>query len=187
VGLSGNFLRGDVDRASLLKIIAENPGVIFECWGSYSITQANLAGNNDEDTVRFVQALQAADNVVLHGAVPSAALAEEIHRVDAFLICYDIKKDQSGGTNYHKIMEYLSTGKVIISNNVTTYSGRPDLVQMVSSRENNEDLPRLFKAVVGRLEHYNSPDAQALRIAFARDNTYGNQVRRIEELLETIK
>jgi len=50
-----------------------------------------------------------------------------------------------------------------------------------------EDLPRLFREVIGRLEHYNSPDAQALRIAFARDNTYGNQVRRIEELLETIR
>jgi len=186
VGLSGNFLRGDIDRAILLRIMDENPEIIFECWGSYLIGQSNLAGNNDDDTVRFIEKFQTVPNVVLHGAIPAAALAAEIHRVDAFLICYDIKKDQSGGTNYHKIMEYLSTGKVIVSNNVTTYKDRPELVQMVQDRESNEDLPRLFREVINNLGHYNSAELQALRLAFANDNTYGDQVRRIEEILDTV-
>lgn len=186
VGLSGNFLRSDIDRLTLLRIVNENPGVQFECWGSYSTEQSNLAGDNNEDTLRFIGQLRAAPNVVLHGVVPPSALAAEIHRVDAFLICYDIKKDQSGGTNYHKIMEYISTGKVIISNNVTTYKDKPELISMTESRQNNDDLPLLFKEVINNLEHHNSPQLQTLRVDFAKDNTYDNQIRRIEEILQTI-
>ena len=29
-------------------------------------------------------------------------------RRDAFLICYDVDKDQSKGTNYHKTLEFIS-------------------------------------------------------------------------------
>jgi hypothetical protein len=70
--------------------------------------------------------------------------------MDAFLICYDIEKDQSGGTNYHKIMEYMCTGKVIIGNNITTYKNKPELVQMVNERDNNRELPALFDHVISR-------------------------------------
>ncbi|HEY6899248.1 MAG TPA: hypothetical protein VI233_01335, partial [Puia sp.] len=128
VGLSGNLVRPDLDRPTLLQIVAENPGVVFECWGSYSFRQSNIGGNDDNDTADFIKALQSHSNVVLHGAIPTGDLAKEIHRMDAFLICYDINKDQSKGTNYHKIMEYLSTGKVVISNTVTTYKDRPGLL-----------------------------------------------------------
>jgi hypothetical protein len=103
--------------------------------------------------------------------------------MDGFLICYDIKKDQSGGTNYHKILEYISTGKVIISNNVTTYASRPELVQMVDSREHNRELPALFKNIVNRLDHFNSPEFIQKRISFAKDNSYCRQIERIEGIL----
>ena len=183
VGLSGNFLRGDLDRETLLAIIKENPQVIFECWGSYTVAQSNIAGNDDEPTRAFVAELQQQLNVVLHGAVASETLAGSMRRMDAFLICYDIMKDQSGGTNYHKIMEYLSTGKVIVSNNVTTYKDRPDLLQMTAQRDNNRELPALFRKVIGDLAHYNNPLLQKQRIGYAADNTYAAQIARIEKLL----
>jgi len=185
VGISGNFLRGDVDRKTLLTIIKKNPNVVFECWGSYTIRQSNIAGNDDEATHAFIAALQEQPNVILHGAVASQTLATSIRRMDAFLICYDIAKDQSGGTNYHKIMEYLSTGKVIVSNNVTTYKDRPDLLQMTSRRDDNRELPALFTKVISDLANYNSPSLQAQRISHAADNTYAAQINRIEKLLNS--
>lgn len=103
--------------------------------------------------------------------------------MDGFLICYDIHKDQSGGTNYHKIMEYLSTGMVIVSNNVTTYRDRPELVRMIAEREHNRQLPALFKETIANIALYNSPDARLGRIRFAHDNTYDKQLERIERLL----
>jgi hypothetical protein len=181
--LAGNLLRQDIDRPILMRIIRENPELNFEFLGSFTSAQANVGGSEDVETVDFIKALQQQPNVVLHGAVGTDRLAGMIREMDLFLICYDVKKDQSKGTNYHKIMEYLSAGKVIVSNNVSAYQDRPDLIQMVSEREHNEKLPSLFRQVTGSLDHFNNPSLQSGRIAFALDNTYGKQLDRIEKLL----
>jgi hypothetical protein len=183
-GFAGNLLRDDIDREIMLRIIRENPDVVFECWGSYTGKQSNIGGSVNSLTDAFVESLKKCGNVVLHGAIPTAALANEMQRIDVFLICYDVKKDQSRGTNYHKIIEFLSTGKVIVSNNVTTYNNRPALVQMVKERDNNEALPALFKEVVGHLDDHNRPSCQEERRAFARDNTYETQIERIEKIID---
>ena len=183
VGMSGNLLRGDIDREIFLNIVTGNPDIRFECWGSYAVEQSNIAGSNDEATRQFIAGLRAMPNVVLHGAVPTEKLASAIHCMDAFLICYDINKDQSGGTNYHKIMEYLSTGKAIVSNNVSAFSHRDDLIQMVKERGDNHRLPDLFKQVTRDLPRFNNPALQEARIAFSRENTYSAQLDRIENLV----
>ncbi|HMI62852.1 MAG TPA: hypothetical protein VK518_18170, partial [Puia sp.] len=174
----------DVDREIFLQIIRENPDIYFECWGSYRDNQSNIGGVSDVDTREFITELLQQSNVILHGPVPTDRLAKEIRNMDGFLICYDIKKDQSGGTNYHKIMEYISTGKVIISNNVTTYAALPELVRMVDSREHNRDLPVLFRNIMSRLDHFNSPESIRKRISFAKDNSYRRQIERIEGILD---
>jgi len=181
VGLSGNLLRADIDRDTLLQIMRNHPGIIFECWGSYSIKQSNIGGADDEATLTFIDDLKKLTNVVLHGTVSSDVLAKAIHSMDAFLVCYDVQKDQSKGTNYHKIMEFLGTGKVIVSNNITAYKDHPELVQMVAERDNNSKLPTLFKKSMNSRNEYNSAGMQAKRIAFAESNTYQKQVARIAE------
>jgi hypothetical protein len=183
VGLSGNWTRPDVDAACLLRIIREQPAVIFEFWGSYKLSDSNIGGNSDPGNEKFIRELQLAPNVKLHGPIPSVQLATELHRMDAFLICYDVQKDQSKGTNYHKVMEYLSTGKVIISNNITTYRDRPDLVQMIRERDNNNSLPGLFNAVIDDIEKYNADSLRETRYSYAVDNTYKKQLERIEAFL----
>ncbi len=110
-------------------------------------------------------------------------LADGQQRMDAFLICYDLSVENRNGPNYHKLMEYISTGKVIISNNIITYKNAPEFVQMVTERENNESLPALFKKVMANLSYYNSISPQEKRIAFAAANTYRKQIRRIEIVL----
>ncbi|MEP7278877.1 MAG: hypothetical protein ABI813_09565 [Bacteroidota bacterium] len=183
VGFSGNLLRPDIDRPVFLQIVQENPAIVFECWGSYQLKDANIGGGLDRETAAFIENLQACQNVVLHGAVAAEELARGYQRMDAFLICYDILKDQSSGTNYHKLMEYLASGKVIVSNNVTTYQGRPDLLQMTVERETNKNLPELFKKVIGNLSIYNSPALQSSRIDFANNNVYSHHVETIESCL----
>ena len=183
VGLSGNWLRPDIDREILLAIVRDNPQVIFEFWGSYQPKDKNLGGNSDKETLGFIEKLQTYKNVVFHGAVKSSVLSGELKRMHAFLICYDIEKDQSKGTNYHKIMEYLAAGKIIVSNNVTTFHNRPDLIQMVQERDNNKLLPGLFKTVIGDLPRFNSPDLQQARMYFAQGNRYANQLSLIEKYI----
>ncbi len=117
----------------------------FECWGAYRINDSNIGGGADGETTRLYK--QTAGKEKRRVAWIGCLLKnwrEELNRMDAFLVCYDVEKDQSKGTNYHKIIEYLSTGKVIVSNNVTTYAGREELVQMIAGRQSNAELPALF-------------------------------------------
>lgn len=182
VGLSGNWLRPDIDTKCLLKIIEENSAIIFEFWGSYQLNQSNIGGSNDTAIVQFIEKLKKSKNVLLHGPIHPKYLAIEFQRMDAFLITYDILKDQSKGTNYHKVMEYLSTGKVVVSNNITTYSKIPNLIEMSSSRVNNDDLPFIFKKVTAKLEYYNQIEFSNARKAFATENLYSKKILQLEKI-----
>lgn len=185
VGNSGNLLRPDLDREILLKIVKENPSVDFHFFGSYQFEQSNLSGAASDQTVNFISHLKSADNVTLHGVVRTASLASMLNNMDMLLICYDIEKDQSKGTNYHKVMEYLSTGKVIVSNNISTYSDREDLVRMPAKRINNEELPFLFRDTLMKIDKYNSIELRNKRREYARQNLYANQVDLIASKIET--
>ena len=184
VGLSGNLLRPDIDRETLLDIIDSNQQIRFRFWGSYEPSSANLSGNTDPGTLNFIKALQRRPNVMLEGAVTTDELVDGYSWVSAFLICYDIEKDQSKGTNYHKIMEFLGTGRVIVSNNVTTFADRPDLLVMNKSRTDNKALPSLFSETIAGLGFYNDAARVEVRRNFAAGNTYRKQVERIEGILK---
>lgn len=187
IGLSGNMLRPDLDHATLLKIMETHQDVVFDIWGTVDGLSSNLVSYKDVSpkALEFVERLLTLKNVVLHGPLKSSLLAQAIKKVDGFLICYDIKKDQSRGTNYHKILEYLATGKVVISNNVTTYKNFPDLIEMSESREHNDALPALFAKVINNLKVYNSVERQQRRLNFAKKFTYRQQVNTIEQLLNS--
>lgn len=180
VGLSGNHTRTDIDWPTLIKIIEQSPEIKFEFWGPFEIASINRNINNDTSCIAYINQLKKKPNVVLHGSIASKDLVKELNRMDAFLICYDILKDQSKGTNYHKVLEYISTGKVIVSNNITAYQDKTDLIQMTEGRRNNDDLPYLFKQIINNLDAYNTPDLQICRKNFAENNTYSKQIDRIE-------
>jgi len=186
VGYAGNMLRAEIDTEAFTEIIGANPEIEFHIWGTYARKDSNLGGESTDQAVEFVKALKSASNVDLHGAVSPKVLAEEMQNMDAFLICYDVIKDRSSGTNYHKVLEYLNTGKIVISNNVTTYKNMPEMVQMVDSRTDNDSLPTLFKEVMQNLEVHNSIELQNKRIAYSLTNSYSNQIKRIESLLYKI-
>ena len=71
-----------------------------------------------------------------------------------FIICYCIIRDHSKGTNYHKILEYLSTGKIVISNNITVYKDKPNFVQIPFFRENNKGLSGIFRNVLKEIDRF---------------------------------
>ena len=108
--------------------------------------------------------------------------AVEIRDIDGFLVCIDPEADSNKGSNSHKILEYLNTGKVVISNYISSYSDKRDLIAMVDENSNSK-LPDLFKKVISNLSSYNSIEFQKKRIEFALDNTYAKQIDRIETYL----
>lgn len=182
IGMSGNFLRRDLDRQTMLAIINENTEIVFNLWGSCNYNNSNLLSDKDNNTLAFIEALRKCKNVMLHGQVSPSVLAAALKKMDGFLICYDIEKDQSGGTNYHKVLEYLATGKVIVSNNITTYDTSDRLIQMPAER-NNVKLPALFKEVVTNIDKYNAVSQQQKRITYAKEHTYVSNLQKIASYL----
>ena len=154
IGMSGNFLRSDIDRPVLLDIIASFPNILFECFGAYEIKNSNLGGSDDPETAGFIKALKTAPNVLMHGMVSPEKLAIELRRMDSFLICYDVNKDQSKGTNYHKVSEYLVYGRLIVSNYVSAYDFEGSGVIM-TVKENKTDH---FKDLISNLDDEIAPN-----------------------------
>ena len=185
IGYSGNLLRHDIDRKVLLKIIRSNPEIVFEFWGSCAPGESNVGGGTDVEAITFIQALRALPNVKLHGAIPYQQLPSAFSRMDGFLICYDVKAPNFIGPNYHKIMEFLSTGKVIVSSFVGDYLDYPGLIEMTGA-DDNRGLPKLFSDVISRLSEYNSEVKCKKRQDFAFDHTYEKQIDRIEGLLSSL-
>lgn len=181
VGLSGSFVTRFIDWDTLLLIIRQHPDVTFNFWGVTNINEGNL-GYEEGEHLQSLKELYTLDNVKLHGPVSKAELVKGFTQVDAFLICYDVFKEQSNGTNYHKMLEYLSTGKVVVSNNVLAYVGTDGLVEMPVERQNDK-LPELFSSVIKNLEEYNSPDKQKVRRAYAENHTYRRNIMKILEML----
>lgn len=182
VGLSGNFLRPDLDWDTILAVISNHPDVVFNFYGTTSTDGANLTAVKHLNLDPALEQLKIMPNVQLHGLVNKERLTIELKRMDAFFICYDIDKDASSGTNYHKVLEYLATGKVIVSNNITTYANTPELLSMPQER-NNGKLVALFGDVIKNLDKYNSYERQKARIDFAKHHTYTSNIKKIESFV----
>ena len=182
-GYVGNLLRFDIDHQLILKIINENTDIDFIFYGNTGIS--NISGSFTENSKEFIADLKASKNVDLKGIYKPELLAKEMNSFDGFFLCYDKEKDVCRGTNYHKIMEYLSTGRVVISNFVETYHGL-NLVQMPSKKDDNSEILNIFKDVIANIDQYNAKNQFEKRQEYAKDNSYIKQVNRIEKILQHI-
>lgn len=182
VGYVGNMLRMDIDHKIFLKIIEKLPEIEFNLWGPFEFKDVGLEYDVKDAVVQFVNKLKNMNNVKLHGLVDSYELGRFIQDMDAFFICYDAKKEINQCSNNHKIIEYFSTGKCVVSNYISSYDNQREMVIMPMDH-NNGSLPDLMEMVTRNLEQYNSNDAMKSRIEFSLDNTYQKNVDRIDCLL----
>ena len=183
VGYSGSLIRNDLDTNCFLTIIKKHPEITFEFWGEHDFRKSNihLPQDVDAETLDFLNTLRTLPNVVMHGPVSPDVLAKGLKRMDALLICYRIQNDPN---NHHKVLEYLGTGKVIVSSYMKPYVNRdPDLVSMVQSNRDNEGLPQLFDSVINNLEFHNNPEKREKRKKFASQYSYSRNVKKIDEFI----
>ncbi len=184
VGYVGNLLREGLCIEVMKQIITGHQDKEFHFWGVYELTGNNLVSeqyNPPQESLRFVQFLSTQQHVRLHGAVDQESLASGMFTMDVFLFLYSYEKDLNKASNAHKLMEYLSTGKVVVSTFVSNYQDTDLLYMTPSGKE--QQLSEMFSEVMVRLDEYNRPDCQAERIRFALDNTYSNQVVKIRATL----
>ena len=118
-GYAGNLVRPPVNRKIIREIISQNPQVIFHFWGPCSIDS-----NSDPQSqviANFIAWLQQRKNVRLHGPVDPTTLASAMRKMDLFFLSYSLHPTESDRSNSHKLLEYLSTGRVVVSSQFDTY------------------------------------------------------------------
>lgn len=177
IGLSGNFLFNDIDYPVLLQIVEENPEVKFHFYGNHS-TESNISADSSKANLDFLQQIKFSTNCIFHGVLGKRELALELNQMDAFLICYDPQKGQSSGSNSHKILEFLSTGKVIFSSHFSYYEGT-NLFVMNTSREDNSLIIKLLHKGISDLNQLNNSHLQEVRKGFSQENSYDQNLIKI--------
>lgn len=170
IGYVGNLDNEFVDHALFLRIIKEFPQQEFHIYGP-------APGTWNKKAAGFGKELLSMNNVHFHGRQTPLALAEKIQEMDILLLCYmpDYKKYYA--ENSHKIMEYLSTGKPIVSTYISVYENT-DLLCM-SPKDQNEAIIPLLRKVTMQSGLYNSREAVRKRITFALDHTYARHATEV--------
>jgi len=171
VGYIGNIQNQFLDVEILKKIIEDNTSVEFHFIGPYR--NSNLSSNmrNDE----FVHFLEEKSNCHLKGPIKSNLLPEVMDQFHVFLMCYFGDDYRFELSNSHKILEYLSTGRVIVSSYIDQYNDKTELVEMVNS---NADLPGKFQHVISNLNKYNSTQLRTRRRDYSFQNSYSKNLQK---------
>lgn len=184
-GYIGNLLMEALDRVSMRKVIEVNKDVVFEFWGQFQ-SKGNLPVFNDPSVTEFVEFLKSQPHVKLNGPLHPQELSRQMAEMDLFWICWQLNRSKLwDGSNSHKMLEYLSTGKPVVSHYMSTYSDSK-LVDMLPTTDNSE-YASLFKQVVDRIRNTESEALQQSRIQFALDNTYTKHISFIEGLIGRCK
>ncbi len=177
VGYVGNLVRSIIDQEAILFLVNKYPNIEFNFWGAYKANDSNLSGNTDSATIDFVSTLQVQKNCILHGATNTADLALQMQQIDAFILTLKIVEGGDyDGSNSHKIIEYLSTGKVFVANFIVPIYTHTNLFEMADS---NPSFYQLFDKVINNISNYNNNEIVEKRLQYAVANTYSNHVNTI--------
>ena len=181
VGFAGNLAHPPLNRPVLRRMVEENPAVEFNFWGPYTTGHSHSQEMTSEIS-QFIDFLGSRSNARLRGSVSSIDLALQIQPMDCFVTSYSLGSREYDRSNSHKLLEYLSTGRVVVASRISTYVPHADLVRMPAD-DDDSALPALLDDTLARLDEFNETQVQANRRRFALDNTYERQVDRIIEKL----
>lgn len=177
VGYVGNLNMKWIDYKNLISTVQQNPSLNFVFIGPDAAS--NLGGNTIQPELL---ALKKLSNAKFIGQKTKNELVELLPFFDVFWLCYDGEKFPIEVSNSHKILEYLSAGKVVISNIIETY----ETSAILEIAKSNLLISTQLKKVTSQLDFYNSPEKQQQRIAFAKENTYAKQIERIEKIINSL-
>jgi hypothetical protein len=180
VGYVGNLSIRYIDWKLIYILLTENPAIGFYFIGPEG--KSNLSGNFIIDP--HYKKVKECENAIFLGEIQSK-------KIPAFLKCFDILlliyKDYISVfqlANPHKMLEYLGSGKVIVSTYTEEYKDNNGLIEMI---EENKYLQKKFMEVLNNLNYYNSDNLKMKRIQYALQETYCEKIKRIEELLNIVK
>lgn len=173
----GNLSIKYLDRKTIYEMVKKNPDVAFFFIGPAG--KSNLSG--DRTFNQKFNDIQLLPNTIFLGSKAVEKIPAYLREMDILFLAYQADQYRDQLANPHKMMEYLASGKVVVSSWTDEYKDKKYLLEMV---ESNDQLPEKFREVILNLEYYNSPEKQAERKAYALKNTYEKKIRQIESLIE---
>lgn len=170
IGYVGNLHSRYLDFRLLKRVVEANAHCDF-------VFAGNDSGTAMEELMKF-------DNVYFVGALHTSEVPGFLRACDGLLLCYDTDRFGREASNSHKILEYLASGRVVMSTRMSQYHEHRDIVLMPQA---NTALPDLVRDVMDKLPQFNDAASQARRMAFASEHTYGKQLNRVERLIGDVK
>jgi len=164
---SGNANHKHINFSLFEKLIFQNPEIDFIFLGRHNSEHA------------FSKFLKASKNVFLLGEMNFKELIHYYSSADVLLICYDDAIKESPPLP-HKLYEYLSAGKVVLCNNLKKVKIPSPII---FKAEGSQDYLDQFKLIVEDLEQLNKSENREERIKLAKENSYENQLKKIESYL----
>ncbi len=172
----GNINLKYIDRENFLKIIQTNNNCDFHIIGPHIEAESNC-----KDALTFKDRLTSFSNVYFHGIIAQEYFIEFLKYFDIFFTCYDWVKNPERISNSHKLLQYLYSGKVTVTNYFSAYDDvSADLLIMLKS---NEDIAEKIKSVAEHLDYHNSEYMVKRRRTFALQFTYGKNIQMIEKII----
>jgi hypothetical protein len=176
---AGNLMIPYINWSLVRKLVSTYSDVKFTFCGSYETD--NLNNQLNRTALDHIQALEKLNNVSFIGALGKEELHKTLTDGDVLLLFYDHNLYPKQVANSHKILEYLSSGNVVVANFTAEYHGL-DLLEMAQT---DEDYLDLFNKVIQDISKYNSPELREKRIKYALEHTYPLTIKNIEHLIDT--
>jgi glycosyltransferase involved in cell wall biosynthesis len=160
---AGNLDRKHFDKEILLTLAKEHPTVDFIFYGP--------GGQNWERL----------GNTYYPGVVESERLINYLTKADILLLPYKFRGYEKELTNSHKVLDYLRSGRVIVSSYLEDYGDRAHLLEMAHDLREFQDV---FSQVVAKISQYNSEENIKARIDYASQHSYTKRLAEIDELVQ---
>jgi len=114
------------------------------------------------------------------GQQPSKKIPSYLALMDILLILY--KSDESGFTvNSHKTLEYLSSGKLIIT---PANQENDEIAHLILQARHLDEIPQVFNAALANLPSYMTKDICIARREYAFSSRYENRIQSVEKMLD---
>lgn len=182
--------------ALVTKPVREPRNIVFagQLANSYNDWEGflEIAGGHPELTFTFIgpydpdfpepalQALRALPNVTFSGLRTKDELIPLVRAADILLFGFRSGRIAKERANPHKVLEYLSTGNVIVGSYTMEYVGREGLMCLA---DEGASLRERFDHALAHFTELNVPSERARRIAVAKERTMGALIERIEQHL----
>jgi glycosyl transferase family 1 len=177
----GQFQSATVNVAYVgnLEMAYLDTDILAELAREFSNVTFHFVGGFKKDG-RLMNACKQMKNVIWWGKVDSRLILSILEHANVLLVTYHESryKDQASP---HKMMEYLASGKTIVTTYTDEYKDKRHLLEMV---DRTQDFPEAFARVVENLDEYNSIEKQKTRIEYARQHSYDRQLGKIITLLK---